>query len=297
MSAPDSHPALRLAAGNLLLGTLGVFVTESGQDTATVVFWRCVFGALALALYGRLAGLPPPYRLGRRGLAVAALTGVLMAGNWLLFTSALGRVGIAVATIVFHIQPFLVVLLGAAVLGERLSAARLAWVALAFAGLLAAIGPDRLLHPGGGAYLAGIGCALGGALLYAAVTILAKRAAAVPGPTLTLVQCLVGIPLLAALGPALPGDFGAAPFAWLAGIGLLHTGLVYALVYGALPSLATPVIAALTFLYPAAAVLVDAAVYGRLLGPGQAAGLALIVLASAGSTLGWRWPKRVPRSW
>lgn len=288
-----SSPALRLAAGNLLLGTLGVFVVESGQDTATVVLWRCVFGALALALYVRMAGLSLP---GRRGLAVAAASGLLMVGNWLLFTAALGRIGIALATIVFHVQPFLVVLLGAVVLGERPGAARIAWVALGFAGLLAAIGPQRLLQPGGD-YLAGIGCALGGALLYAAVTILAKRAADVPGPTLTLVQCLVGIPLLAVSGPTMPGDIGAASFAWLAGIGLVHTGLVYALVYGALPSLGTPAIAALTFLYPAAAVLVDAVVYGRLLGPGQAAGLGLIVLAGAGSTLGWRWPVRAPRNW
>jgi len=288
-------PALQLATGNLLLGSLGVFVAESGQDVATVVFWRCVFGALALAAYVGAAGLPAPHRLGRRGLAIAALTGLLMVGNWLLFTAALGRVGIALATITFHVQPFLVVLLGAVLLGERPGAARIAWVALGFAGLLAAIGPERLLQPGGDAYLAGIGCALGGALLYAAVTLLAKRIAGVPAPTLTLVQCLVGIPLLAALGPAMPPAVGPAAFAWLAGIGLVHTGLVYVLVYGALPGLGTPVIAALTFLYPAAAVLVDAAVYGRLPDPGQAAGLALIVLASAGSTLGWRWPERVPR--
>ena len=45
--APMTRATLQLAGANLLLGTLRVFVVESGQDTVTVVFWRCVFGALA----------------------------------------------------------------------------------------------------------------------------------------------------------------------------------------------------------------------------------------------------------
>lgn len=279
---------VQLAGGNLLLGTLGVFVVESGQDVATVVFWRCVFGAAALALYGGAAGWRRLWALPAAAIGLAVLGGVMMVGNWLLFTAALGRAGIAVATVVFHIQPFLVVLLGALLLGERPGPGRLAWVALGFAGLLAAVGGGA--GADAAAYRSGIACAAGGALLYAGVTILAKRAGDVPAPALALVQCLVGIPLLALLGPATPAEAGTAAFLWLAGIGVVHTGLVYALVYGALPVLATPTIAALTFLYPASAVLVDAAVYGRVPDPGQAAGLALIVLAGAGSALGWGWP-------
>lgn len=279
----------RLAAGNLLLGTLGVFVVESGQDPVTVVFYRSLIGAMAMALYCRHAGLFGLRGIDRRTALLAALTGVLMAGNWVLFTAALGQVGIALATIVFHVQPFLVVLLGALAFGERLTAARLAWVALAFAGLLAAVGGGErgvVLEPDS-SYAAGIACALGGAFLYAWVTLIARRLATVPGPTLTLVQCAVAVPLLALPGPAGPLALEPAAWGWLAGIGLIHTGLVYALIYGALPGLATPVIAVLTFLYPASAVAVDAIVYGRLVDPAQAAGLGLIVLASLGVTFGW----------
>lgn len=274
---------VRLAAGNLLLGTLGVFIVESGQGAVTVAFYRCLVGAAAMALYCRAAGVPVLAGLDRRILALAVLTGALMAGNWVLFAAAVGHIGIALATIVFHVQPFLVVLLGALVFGERLTPARLAWVALAFAGLLAAIGPE-ILAPGE-AYGWGIACALGGAFLYAWVTLLARRLPTVKGPALTLVQCLVGVPLLALLGPTAPAALGEA-WPWLAGIGLIHTGLVYALIYGALPGLATPVIAVLTLLYPASAVLVDGLVYGHFVDLAQAGGLALIVAASLGVTLG-----------
>ena len=90
-------------------------------------------------------------------------------------------------------------------------------------------------------------------------------------------------------------QIGAAQWGWLAGIGLVHTGLVYALVYGAVPRLATPVIAVLTFLYPASAVAVDAAVYGRLVAPAQIAGIGLIVLAGLGVTLGRPAGRRAAR--
>lgn len=281
-----------LAAGNLLLGTLGVFVVESGQDPVTIVFYRCLIGAAAMALYCRHAGLAGLRAAGSGAVLLTVATGVLMTGNWLLFTAALGRIGIALATIVFHVQPFLVVLLGALAFGERLTAARLAWVALAFAGLLAAVGPE-VAEPGEAA-VTGVACALGGAFLYAWVTLIARRLPAVPAPVLTLVQCLVGAPLLVVLGPAAPAGIGLAEWGWLAGIGLIHTCLVYVLIYGAVPRLATPVIAVLAFLYPASAVVVDALVYGRLVGPAQAAGLGLIVLAGLGVTLGGHLPARRP---
>ena len=127
--SPSRRSIIELAVGNLLLGTLGVFVVESGQDAVSIVFYRCLIGALALGLYGRYAGWLTLRDVSRGTLAVAALTGVLMVGNWLLFTAALGRIGIALATIVFHVQPFLVVLLGALVFGERLTASRLARIA------------------------------------------------------------------------------------------------------------------------------------------------------------------------
>jgi len=74
---------------------------------------------------------------------------------------------------------------------------------------------------------------------------------------------------------------------WIVGMGVLHTGLSYVLIYGALPKLTTPVIAVLLFIYPLTAIAVDAVVYGRALSLPQFAGMALIVVASLGVNLGW----------
>ena len=72
--------------------------------------------------------------------------------------------------------------------------------------------------------------------------------------------------------------WGAA-WAWLAGLGAIHTGLAYVLLYAGMSRLATSRVAVLQFVYPAVAILMDWLVYGRVLGPVQLLGVALMALA------------------
>ena len=71
----------------------------------------------------------------------------------------------------------------------------------------------------------------------------------------------------------------AAAWGWLAGLGVLHTGLAYVMLFAGMARLALGRIAVLQFVYPLTAVLVDWFVYGRTLGPVQLAGVALMALA------------------
>ncbi|MBC7268312.1 MAG: EamA family transporter, partial [Streptomyces sp.] len=47
----ESKGTARLTAAMVLSGTLGVFVVESGASPFIVVFFRVLFGALALGAY------------------------------------------------------------------------------------------------------------------------------------------------------------------------------------------------------------------------------------------------------
>ena len=80
---------------------------------------------------------------------------------------------------------------------------------------------------------------------------------------------------------------GLPMWGWLAGLGLIHTGIVYVLLYSAYPRLPTPVIAAGAFFNPAAALIADLAVFGRSITLTQGAGLVLILLAGLAVNLGW----------
>ena len=274
--------AALMTAGGVLLGTLGVFLEQAGQHPLTAVWFRCVFGLLALSAWMLVTGRARELRLAPRALFAALAAGLLMLGNWALFFAAIERSSIAVATVVFHVQPFWVMLLGAVFLGEPVrrrqwAAAALALVGLAFAsGLASDAGPAL-----GGRFLAGVLMCLGGSFSYALVTLIARGVHG-PGPlALAWWQCAVGA-LALAWWPVLHGlpAWGAA-WGWLAGLGVVHTGLAYVVLYAGMARLSAQRIALLQFVYPASAVLVDALAYGRWLDGPQAGGVLLMGLALA----------------
>lgn len=57
---------LEMTAAMLISGTVGWFVLAADQPAAAVVFWRCLFGALALLLACAGLGLLRRGRISRR---------------------------------------------------------------------------------------------------------------------------------------------------------------------------------------------------------------------------------------
>lgn len=286
-----------MLAGGLLLGTLGVFLEEAGQAPLMAVWFRCAFGALALLVWAAWSGRLSALRLAPRALAAACLAGVLMILNWGLFFAAIERCSIGVATVVFHVQPLWVMGLAALLLGERLSwrqggAALVALLGLALASGLA---PSVLGGPGreglDAGYALGLLLCLGGSLSYAGVTLIAKAVPGLNPLALAWWQCVVGVLLLAGWPLSQGWPAWGPAWGWLAGLGVLHTGLAYVLLYGGMARLPAAQVALLQFVYPGAAVLVDWAIYGRALDALQLAGvllmgLALLALREAGPSGG-----------
>ena len=93
---------------------------------------------------------------------------------------------------------------------------------------------------------------------------------------------MVGMLLLSAW-PLQNGVPAAGPaWVWIAGLGVIHTGLAYVLLYGGMARLSSARIALLQFVYPASAVALDALVYGRMLAPLQWLGVAVMAVALFG---------------
>jgi drug/metabolite transporter (DMT)-like permease len=278
--------SLQMIAAMAISGTVGVFVLESGQSPYNVVFFRCLFGALSLGLYCAATGLLRREHFTRRMLGLSALGGVFIVFNWVLLFGAFRHASISIATAVYNTQPFLLIGLGVLLLGEKITVLRLAWIALAFVGLLLLLGLDPRGLDLRGDLLLGFAMALGAALLYAFAALVIKRMAGVPPQLAALVQVSLGVLLLAPLADfhALPATLG--PWAWLVGMGVLHTGLMYILLYSAIQSLPTARVAVLSFIYPAIALGVDHLFYDQQLGPAQWLGIALIALGNLGVSLG-----------
>lgn len=272
-----------LIAGGVLLGTLGVFVEEAGQHPLVTVWFRCAFGGLALVLWGWATGRLKELRLEGRGWWVACTTGGLMILNWALFFAAIPRTSIGVATLAFHIQPIWVMVFGALLLREAVSPAQWKATLVALCGLALTTGLFNDLQwttpRRDGSYATGLLMCLGGSLSYAAVTLIAKTGKKVSSYALAVWQCGVGVVVMAWAPFVYGWPQEATAWGWLAGLGVLHTGLAYAILFAGMARLALGKIAVLQFVYPLTAVLVDWCVYGRTLGTVQLAGVTLMALA------------------
>ncbi|MGY2402706.1 DMT family transporter [Pseudomonas sp. SDO5271_S396] len=279
-----------MIASMLISGTIGWFVLVSGVSVLEVVFWRCVIGALALLLVCAWLGYLRRDLLSRTSLGLAMLSGVAIVGNWLLLFESYSHASIAISTAVYNVQPFMLVMLAAVFLGEKITVQKLAWLSVAFLGMLAIVTAHGD-SPRGEGYLAGIGLALGAAFLYAVAALIIKRLKTVPPHLMALIQVASGAVLLA---PWVPWNgLPAAPTAWAAVVtlGVVHTGLMYVLLYGAIQKLPTALTGALSFIYPIAAIFVDWIAFGHQLGWLQWLGVTAILLAAAGLQRGWWWPR------
>lgn len=284
-----------MVAAMLISGSIGWFVLVSGVSVIEVVFWRCVIGALTLLLVCAWLGYLRLDLLSWAKLGLAVLSGVAIVGNWLLLFESYSRASIAISTAVYNVQPFMLVMLAAVFLGEKITVQKLAWLSVAFLGMLAIVTAHGE-QTGGGDYLVGIALALGAAFLYAIAALIIKRLKEIPPHLMALIQVATGAVLLAPLVPwnGLPASTNA--WAALVTLGVVHTGLMYVLLYGAIQKLPTAITGALSFIYPIAAIFVDWIAFGHRLGWLQWLGVAAILLAAAGLQRGWWWPRNLGRS-
>ena len=70
-------------------------------------------------------------------------------------------------------------------------------------------------------------------------------------------------------------------------LGIVHTGIMYQLLYSAIQKLPTPITGTLSFIYPLVAMVVDYLLFHHALTPVQLVGGLLILFAAAGNNLGW----------
>lgn len=286
--------SVEMTAAMIISGTIGWFVLMSGQPVLSVVFWRCAIGAITLLAVCAALGLLRPDVISIKLFGLAVLGGVAIVLNWVLLFAAYPRASIAIATTVYNVQPFMLVGLGAVIFKEKLTATKLFWLGCAFAGMLLIVQSKPGGAYSGSDYMAGIALSLGAAFLYAIAAIIAKRLKGTPPHLIALIQVGVGIVMLAPLADftILPQSTGQ--WASIVTIGVVHTGFMYILLYSAIQKLPTHITGSLSFIYPIAAILVDYVAFGHALQPSQLIGSAVILIAAAGTSLGWTYRRSVP---
>ena len=282
------YPALQLGMALAVSGTVGAFALEAGTDAMTTVFWRCAFGALFLAGWCLATGLHRTVTFTRRNLLLSGLAGAFLALCWACLFSGFAMTSIATATIVFQSYPFLLVLAGVAVLGDKLQLDQVLWMIIAFVGVPLASGVTSGAVLSGSSWTLGVALTLAAAAAYVVTTMSVRAISDQPPEVTMMIQAMVGAVVLS-FGAKFQQEISLPSWSWLVGMGVIHSGLVMVAIYSTYSLLTTPVIVIMKFIYPAVAILLDWLVYHHPLTLLQLLGLALIVVATLGVNLKWRF--------
>ncbi|MES2036955.1 MAG: DMT family transporter [Pseudomonadota bacterium] len=274
-----------------LSGTIGLFVLASGQPTMTVVLLRCLIGGLSLLALLYWQG-------GWKNLNVSQVKWLLLGAaaliiNWLCLFSAYRLSSISIATVVYHVQPFFLLILLAMTQKDRQIWRKLPFLLLAFAGVVFSSGLDirhDFLRNADGHFsqaLAGAGLALLAALLYAFATLATRKLQGIAPAQIAGLQLLMGAVVLAPMVDLSNWSWHWQSWGSLLLLGFVHTGLMYKLMYDAFQKLPAVSIAALSFIYPLVALLVDVWFFSTVLSALQLLGMAMILIAVLANQRDW----------
>jgi inner membrane transporter RhtA len=233
---------------------------------------RIVLAAIVLVLLWR----PSLGGHSQGDLWLAGAFGLTLAAMNLTFYAALDHIPLGAAVTCEFVGP-----LGVAVFGSR-RPLDLLWVVLAVGGILLLVAPS-----GGGLNVTGVVLALLAGCWWAAYILLSARVGrAFPGGTGLALAMAVAAVLILPVGIADGGSDLLRPEILVAclGIAVLSSLIPYSLELEALRRLPPHVFGVLMSLEPAAAAIAGLIVLGQVLKANEWAGMALVIIASAGAT-------------
>lgn len=270
---------LQLLGAMGIFGTIGIFVKYIPLPSATIAFCRGILGVAFLLLVMALTRQKPAWSAIRKNLTVLLVSGVAIGLNWVLFFESFRYTSVAIATVCYYLAPLFLILMSP-ILGERLTGKKLLCVAVAFIGMALLSGITDIEHVTADQLL-GIALATGAAILYASVMLLNKKLSPIPAYDKTVLQlgaaALVIVPYL-----LLTNGFsfiGLTSIGWifLLIVGIVHTGIAYAMYFGSMKNLPAHTIAIFSYLDPVLAVILSALVLREPLSLWGGIGAALIL--------------------
>jgi drug/metabolite transporter (DMT)-like permease len=260
------RPVLLAAIGALCISTSAVLIELAGAGAATTAFFRC---ALALPLLVPLA-LREQRRLGARSTRArltAALAGLFLAIDLVLWTHAIHEVGAGIATVLGNLQVVLVAAAAWMLFGERPSRRFALALPVVFLGVVLVSGlagkPSFGGHP-----VAGIVFGVGTSVAYAAFLLILRGATGTPHVAGPLLDATASSAAGALVLGAIFGSLSLAPswqaLGWLLLLAVTSQTIGWMFITSSLPRIPRALSALMLLLQPVAALGLAAAVLGQV---------------------------------
>jgi drug/metabolite transporter (DMT)-like permease len=183
--------------------------------------------------------------------------GVLLMLNWVCLFKSFEMMHITIAISIYYLAPVIVFIVGSVIYNEKFNLISLLCILLCFSGtmLVSGIGTNVSFQE---IISSGLIWAFLAACFYAMLMIIGKGIKMLSSYSVTMIQTSVGaILLLPLVNFSSFQHLNSTNWIAILIIGSVHTGIVYMLFFGSIRHLSTKTIAALTFLDPAVAIILD----------------------------------------
>ena len=271
---------LKILTSMAIFGTVGIFVRFIPMASAAIAFCRGVLGCAFLLILMALTGKKPNLRDIKRNGWILAISGAAIGINWILLFEAYRYTTVAIATICYYLAPAFVTL-GSPLVGEKLSGKKLGCIGVALVGMVFVSG---VLQGNQSGNFLGVLLGLGAAVFYASVILMNKKVSPISAYDKTLCQIgaasLVIAPYLLIAGGLEFSAMTGLGWVMLLVVGIVHTGIAYALYFGGIRDVNAQTAAILSYLDPVLSILLSALILRERLDIFSVIG-AVLILGSA----------------
>lgn len=271
-----------------IFGTIGIFRKYIPLSSAWVALMRGLLGVSFLLFFTRVRRIRLNKEAIKKHVGILLFSGALIGINWVMLFESYQYTTVAVATLCYYMAPVFVILISPIVLKERLTVRKTICVAVALVGMVFVSGilEERSI---GQAQIKGIVFGLGAAVLYAVVVILNQRLKAVPTYDKTIVQ-LGSASFILLIYVILAEGFPMVTITpqiviLLLIVGIVHTGIAYALYFGSMNSLKAQTVALLAYIDPIVALILSVVLLKEYMSLLSGIGAVLVLAATLISEL------------
>ena len=257
----ETNAKVSLILAMTIFGTIGIFRKYIPLPSGIVACARGILGVAFLLIFIKIKKLPMNWKMIKKYLKILLISGGFIGLNWVLLFESYRYTSVAVATLCYYMAPIFVMLVSPFLLKEKLTVKKAICVLIALLGMVFVSG---VLDGGisGVSELKGILFGLGAAALYASVVMMNQRLSEVPTYDKTIMQlgaaAVVLVPYILAVEDLSAITVTPLILIMLLIVGVVHTGIAYALYFGSMNGLKAQTVALFSYIDPIVAIILSA---------------------------------------
>ena len=257
----ETNAKASLILAMVIFGTIGIFRNYIPLPSGSVACARGILGVAFLLVFIKIKKIKMDRESIKKHLWILLVSGGFIGLNWVLLFESYRYTSVAVATLCYYMAPIFVMIVSPFLLKEKLTVKKVLCVIVALIGMVFVSG---VLDGGISdvSEMKGILFGLGAAALYATVIMMNQKLREVPTYDKTIMQlgaaAVVLIPYILFVEDLSAVVLTPLIVFMLIIVGVVHTGIAYALYFGSMNGLKAQTVALFSYIDPIVAIILSA---------------------------------------